>query len=330
MTAITYVNTHTKAPGLVGNFHVSQQRGYAYESNGRFFHIYGTEVGLWVLSTGLMVSALQRGESLDDWTQKLFGAANQEPITAAPGEVVSGVWRPGLFYQKEVHQALAIDEYAQRSAEQSLRILIEKLDEILLYIEPSVAGLQTYGHKSRELLILACTEVENLWSQYMRLAGAVPYGRAFTTNDYVKLLAPLHLKEYVIGCKLLRNSYSIKPFKNWSATSPTQSLQWYDAYNKTKHDREKYFAEATLEHCIHAIAAAIVMFCVRHSPFSLMGGGSTLAGLFIQHFDISLINPDPKSFYIPAFNLPNDINTEIFCAGLTDYVAPWRSKPLVI
>lgn len=330
MTAITYINTHTQIPGWVNTVHIDQQRGYAYESNGRLFHIYGRTQELWVLSTGLTASEPTGGQTLTTWTQRFFGATNHEPMLTSPGEVITGVWRPGLYFKKETHQALAINEYTQRSAEQSLRILIEKLDEVLLYIEPSQIGLRTYSHKCRELLILACTEVENLWAQYMRLANVSPVGRTFTTNDYVKLLTPLHLQEYLISCKLISNSYSINPFAQWSTSNPTQSLPWYNAYNQTKHDREQHFSEATLENCIHAIAAAIVMFCVRHGPFSLVEGRSTLAGLFIQHFDISLENPDPKTFYVPAFDPPSNIRNDLFCGSMTEHVRPWQAKQLVI
>jgi len=330
MTAVTYTNARTKIPGWVDTVHIDQQRGYAYESNGRFFHIYGRAQGLWVLSTGLTASEPTRGQSLATWIQSVFGGTDQEPMQTAPGEVITGVWRPGLYFKKEIHQALQLDEYTQRSAEQSLRILIEKLDEVLLYIDPSPTGLNTYSHKCRELLILACTEVENLWAQYMRIANASPTARTFTTNDYVKLLTPLHLREYSITCKLIRNSYSVAPFAQWNASSPTQSLSWYNAYNKTKHDREQYFSEATLENCIHAIAAVIVMFTVRHGPFSLVEGGSTLAGLFVQHFDISLANPDPRSFYVPAFDLPLNIRDDLFCASMTDHVKSWQPIPLNI
>lgn len=330
MNAITYMNTHTQIPGWVNTVHENQQRGYAYESNGRFFHVYGRAEGLWVLSTGLTASELTGGQTLGAWAIKVFGAINPEPMLNGPGEVISGVWRPGLYFRNEIHQALSINEYTQRSAEQSLRILIEKLDEILLYIEPTQVGLQTYGHKCRELLILACTEVENLWAQYMRLANATPANRTFTTNDYVRLRTPLHLQEYLISCKLMGNSYFIKPFSQWNASSPTQSLQWYNAYNKTKHDRESHFSEATLENCINAIAAVIVLFCVRHGPFSLIEGGSALAGLFIQHFSISLDNPDPKSFYIPLFDAPSNIRSDLFCGSMKDHVTPWQAKPLTI
>lgn len=330
MTAITYVNTHTQIPGWVNNVHIEQQRGYTYQSNSRFFHVYGRAQGLWVLSTGLTVSESIGHQTLNSWTQKVFGATNKELMQTAPGEVVSGVWRPGLYFKREIHQALAIDEYTQRSAEQSLRVLIEKLDEILLYIEPSQIGLRSYGHKCRELLILACTEVESLWAQYMRLANITPAGRTFSTNDYVKLLNPLYLSDYLVSCKLISNSYAVAPFAQWNPNSPTQSLPWYSAYNRTKHDREQYFSEATLENCINAIAAVIVMFCVRHGPFSLIEGGSTLAGLFIQHFDISLANPDPKSFYVPAFDLPSNIRSDLFCGSMTEYIRPWQAKQLII
>lgn len=330
MTAITYINTHTEIPRVVNNLHIDLQRGYAYESNGRFFHIYGQAQGLWTLFPGIIASESKGEEPLATWSQRIFGATNREQMQSTPGEVISGVWRPGLSLKKEIHQAFTINEYTQRSAEQSLRILIEKLDEVLLYIEPSQIGLRTYSHKCRELLILACTEVENLWAQYMRLASANPAGRTFTTNDYVRLLIPLHLRDYLISCKLISNTYSVNPFSQWSASSPTQSLPWYSAYNKTKHDREQYFSEATLENCIHAIAAVIVMFCVRHGPFFLVEGDSTLAGLFVQHFDISLVNPDPKSFYVPAFDLPTDIRSDLCGGSMNEYVRPWQAKPLAI
>ena len=330
MPAFTYLNTLTKIPGWVNTLHLDHRRGYAYESDGRFFHIYGRGENLWVLSTGLTVSESAVNQTIEEWIGRVFGAADCTPMQHEPGQVVSGVWRPGLYFKKEIHQALATNDHLQRTAEQALRILIEKLDEILLYIEPTATGLQSYGHKSRELLILACTEVENLWTQYMKLAGVAPLGRVFSTNDYVKLLKPLHLADFVMRFKLFHDSYSTIPFGKWSITNPTQSLPWYTAYNKTKHDREQYFKEATLENCLHAISAAVAMFCVRHSPFPLIEGNSSLAGLFTQHFDIELHGPDPKSFYIPAFDVPADIRNDLFCGAMTKCIRPWKQKPLAI
>jgi hypothetical protein len=86
-----------------------------------------------------------------------------------------------------------------RLAEQALLLLIQRLNELLLFVEPDVATLSTFSHKARELLLLACTECENYWQDYLRDANALPLnGRLFTTNDYVKLLGPLHLAEFEI------------------------------------------------------------------------------------------------------------------------------------
>ena len=89
-----------------------------------------------------------------------------------------------------------------RLSEYSLRLLVQKIDEIFLYIEPDTKSLNTYSHKTRELLILACTEVENFWQYYMTQAGQTPQnGRNYTTKDYVKLAEKLHLKDYEFTLK---------------------------------------------------------------------------------------------------------------------------------
>lgn len=38
----------------------------------------------------------------------------------------------------------------------------------------------------------------------------------------------------------------LAPFSTWDSKQPTQSLQWYAAYNFTKHDREANLNKATL------------------------------------------------------------------------------------
>ena len=118
------------------------------------------------------------------------------------GNVTAGVWRPGLYYQDQTLQALGGSEVELRSAEQALRLLVERLDELLLYIEPSVSGLASFSHKTRELLILSCTEVELQLKQYLRLAA---YDREedLSMNDYVRLEPRLYLREFVLTLRTL-------------------------------------------------------------------------------------------------------------------------------
>lgn len=216
----------------------------------------------------------------------------------------------------------------QRVAEQTLRMLIDKLDELLLYIEPSVNGLQAYSHKTRELLILACTEVENVWKRYMIIANYDP-DSTLNTNHYVKLHSPLYLSNYEIRLKTYDNIEPIRPFDGWSSDQPTKSLLWYGAYNQTKHDRSRHFSKATLKNCIHAIAANIVLFCVSFGPNPLLNGKSTLSALINQLFNFQLIEPDPKSFYAPKIQLPNTYSKELVCGRGDNFMQSWILKPLM-
>lgn len=178
------------------------------------------------------------------------------------GRVVAGVWRPGLYYQNQTLQALGGSEVSLRSAEQALRLLVERLDEMLLYIEPSAHGLAAYSHKTRELLILACTEVENQLKQYLRLA-AYEKEDDLSMADYVRLEPKLYLREFALTLRPYEGLGPLTAFRGWDAARPTRSLRWYDAYNKTKHDRTRHFEEATLANCLSAVAANVVLFCAR-------------------------------------------------------------------
>jgi len=213
------------------------------------------------------------------------------------GCVVDSVWRPGLTVN--IPTALRIDNAVKHRAKKDLKVLIEKLHDVLMYVEPDSTGLQAHGHRIRELLILSCTEVENAWKYYMRLAGKD--ADRLSTNDYVKLNEPLKLHEYRVLFNSHPLSIPLQPFSGWSSYDPTKSLEWYDAYNASKHDKRDHFADATLKHCLNAVAANIVLFCVRYSPYELIDGNDICSNLVNEYFDVELNNPDFASFYLPIF-----------------------------
>jgi hypothetical protein len=227
-------------------------------------------------------------------------------------------------------QGLEISESEQRSAEQALRLLIDRLDELLLYIEPDANGLEAYSHKSRELLILACTELENTWKYYMGIAGAAPISGQFNTKDYVRLLGPLYLAEYEIRLRPYSNVPPMRPFIGWNASMPTQSLHWYDAYNKTKHDRDQSFNQASLRNCVAAVAANVIMFAVRFGPVSLFESRGTPATLVNNLFSIQLQGCAPESFYIPVVQIPPDTRGDLICGDRNEWVQPWIVRPLLL
>ena len=114
---------------------------------------------------------------------------------------------------------------------------------------------------------------------------------------------------------------------SWSAAQPTKSLPWYDAYNKTKHDRSLHFAEATLWNCPQAVAANLVLFTAVRAISSFHGAG-TLAAYFNQLFTIELKDCSPSSFYAPRLDLPPNQRTDLIWFQSNELIQARTSDPL--
>src|SRR5208337_3060679 len=90
---------------------------------------------------------------------------------------------------------------------------------------------------------------------------------------------------------------TIKPFSDWQVTRPTKSLDWYDAYNKVKHDRDRFFHEATLFRVIYATTGCFVMLCAQY------GWEFARRGVDAESVFFKLINGPswhPTELYVPA------------------------------
>ncbi len=198
------------------------------------------------------------------------------------------IWKP--LMNVKIQDELNFSTIDLCRAKRDLAILIQKLQEILLYIEPSEEGLKAYSHKIKELLILACTEVENSFKYYN-------LGNNQKTSDYIKILKVVDLTKYKISLVGYANPYKCCPFKNWNDAEPTKSLPWYDAYNNIKHNSSKNFNLATFENCLNAIAAKLILFAIRYSPMSLYNEFDTCAQLTRSSLDYNI--EDSEDIYIP-------------------------------
>jgi hypothetical protein len=140
--------------------------------------------------------------------------------------------------------------------------LCRRLEAICRVVYPAPESLAAYGDEIRELLILACTEVEAAWRAILRANGASQ--DRLTTRDYVALQPAMRLSEYAVSFPHFPELAPVSPFEGWRATSaPTQDLDWYDAYNAVKHGREENFARATLKNALGAVSASVVMVCAQ-------------------------------------------------------------------
>lgn len=148
------------------------------------------------------------------------------------------------------------------------------LVEVFRFIDPTYANLRSYGARLRELLILACTEVEGLWKGVLRANSSVVKKR-YKTDDYYQVCELLRLKEWVVYLKDYPSIGEFSPFFEWSAEKPSQSLAWYEAYNSVKHDRERAANQANLKNLINAVAALHILNLAQWGPevYSAIGFG---------------------------------------------------------
>lgn len=315
MKALCYENTKTKLPNWdpKEKVHELQKYGYAYEINGYFIHFYGTSEGVNTISPGLTVIKKNTNNiTLKDWIIETFGAINIKKSKYNIGQVYKGIWNPGLYYKNEIQNALLFSEKDNLSQRQSLYILMKEFLEILLYIEPDNNSLKAYSHKIRDLLILSCTEVENQFVSILKISSITPKKRNFDMNDYIIIANKSNIKSICVSFKNYDILQNINPFKSWNSKKPTQSLKWYDAYNKTKHNRTDNFKYSTLSNVINSIAANVILYCIRFGPYELFNSQDILSSYINQLVTINFSKDCHNKFYIPLLKLPDNTRDDIF------------------
>lgn len=237
--------------------HLRFDRGVAYFSGNRWWYA-GTN-----FSGSPTPVPIPRSDIsvLKAWILTTFSDQNPQESTYVPGTAYRRiVWpqsTPCSLYK-------LIDEATVTQSFTALKLLLAKMQDLFEYIEPVPANADAYGHKVRELLLLAAMEVEASWAAVLKVNGYVR-AKASTkshlnTQDYVKLLKPMLLDSYDLRLKSYPDLPAFAPFRGWNEQAPTQSLGWYGAYNLTKHNREEFLKSATLEHAIQAVCAATIMF----------------------------------------------------------------------
>lgn len=153
--------------------------------------------------------------------------------------------------------------------------LMRRLDQICQAVHPAADTLNVYGHEIRNLLILASTEVEAHWRGVLDANGFKK--RNLCTKNYVRLVGPMKLDSYAVSFPSYPWLEPAKPFAGWNAEQP---LEWYQAYNKVKHDREDAFQRATLQNAFNAVSACVVMLAAQFTRSKGLGGHSDLSAYF--------------------------------------------------
>ena len=133
--------------------------------------------------------------------------------------------------------------------------------ELFDYIEPADVNSGVYSHRIQQLLMRTCVEVEaNLTA--ILIENGYKQKENLNMRDYKKIDKTHHLSSYEVRLPGWRGSKNVRtPFVGWKIEPG--SLSWYEAYNKSKHDRHKSFHLATFEALIDAIVGLVVLISAQ-------------------------------------------------------------------
>lgn len=219
--------------------------------------------------------------------------------TYRPGEYHPRMWRPHAGpRQRDLYEP----EF--RSAQGAALNLALEMQNVFRYVEPS-GNRAAYGHEIRQLLILACTEVEAQCkavlraNHYTRLKkNKTPVAeKDWKITDYFKVARPLRLAGFKLRTRGHPRFPVLDPFDAWGAGT-FAGLSWYSAYNQVKHDREQQFHLATLDNMVAAMAAVYVLITAQFGHF---GNHYSFGYSEIDAFDLAQARPefDLAEQYVP-------------------------------
>jgi hypothetical protein len=177
--------------------------------------------------------------------------------------------RKSLGWNPEDEEKSSRHDKSQIVAENAgqLHHLKEHLEQIARVIYPCKKNEDAFGHEIRNVFIVACTEVEAQWRGVLK-ANGFEFRRNKSTgeevadrSEYKALVEPLRLDQYRVRFPYFPSFKELSPFRDWKSTG---TLDWYDAYNGVKHDREQNFGQGTLVNALTAAAAYFIMLCAQH------------------------------------------------------------------
>ncbi len=163
----------------------------------------------------------------------------------------------------------------------AFELLQDDLKELFKFVEPSDANLGTYSFRTLEMLLRASIEVEANCKAILNANTYAKKGRDLNISDYARLEFSHYLSQYKVKMPYWTGTMSTRqPFKSWASTTGTpgqQPLDWYQRYNRSKHDRAGALSVATLEAVIDAVAGLFVLLTAQFLNIDFAPGASFLA-----------------------------------------------------
>lgn len=143
-----------------------------------------------------------------------------------------------------------------------LEIIINELNDVFKVIAPTEGNYKSYGNAIRNIIVLACTEIDSMMHNVLVRNEWCKEKDHLTMNHYRILNEAMRLNEYSISFNDYTQLGAFFPFKEWSVKG--ESLTWYKAYNHVKHKRYENFAEANLENAILSVMGFAIFLVAQY------------------------------------------------------------------
>jgi hypothetical protein len=170
------------------------------------------------------LTKLPPGETLETFVNKAAGGYTVESPTLGAGEFYPRIWRTGEGLEQCGDPVLRVEDTSFRAtfvnSLEQIEGLFDDLLSIFRVVHPAMNNLEAYGGAIRDIIILACTEVEAQWKGVLEANGVQPSASYFKTSDYVRLLPTMKLEQYAVGLIRYPRIAGTAPFMGGTPTGP--------------------------------------------------------------------------------------------------------------
>jgi hypothetical protein len=162
------------------------------------------------------------------------------------------------------------------------------------YVEFSPKNFSTFSTEYSKLLLAIGSEVDVLCKITCESLDST--ARRNNIDDYRTCLTA---HSQIAAEQVLIRRYGLT-FNPWDAWSHGANPTWWRSYNNVKHERDTYFAEASLENTVNAISGlfALVLYCHKAEksadalePYPILLGRQHEPGRLLLESD----------YFVPAF-----------------------------
>lgn len=127
------------------------------------------------------------------------------------------------------------------------------VENLSRFIEFNPDNFPAYSIEMAHLMLAAAAEVDVVAKLICKKVN--PKSKAENIIQYEGVIKKAFPQLCEIKVLMPRYSLTLEPWINWKSN---EKPEWWDYYNKVKHERDKYFKQANLKNTLNAVAGLFV------------------------------------------------------------------------